>query len=74
VQIKGGKTVKGIFHIQHVNNYHSQLKDFLKPFHGVSTKYLNNYLCGISWPCKTITRFSSLQSNCWGLYHWYVPP
>lgn len=44
VQIKGGKTVKGIYHIQHINNYHSQLKGFLYPFKGVSTKYLNNYL------------------------------
>ena len=45
VQIKKGKTsVKGIFHIQHMNAYHSNLKSFLRRFYGVSTKYLNNYL------------------------------
>ncbi len=45
VQIKGGKgSVKGIYHIQHLNSYHSKLKSFLATFNGVSTKYLNNYL------------------------------
>ena len=45
VQIKGGrKAVKGIFHIQHINAYHSKLKRFLDLFKGVSSKYLNNYL------------------------------
>jgi len=31
-------------HIQTVNNQHSQIRDFLKPFKGVATKYLPNYL------------------------------
>lgn len=31
-------------HLQKVNNVHSQLKTFLKPFNGVSSKYLQNYL------------------------------
>ena len=45
VQIKGGKgSVKGIFHIQHINSYHSQLKSFIRSFKGISSKYLNNYL------------------------------
>lgn len=44
VQLKGGRCKKGIYNIQHVNNYHSRLKAFLRRFHGVSTKYLNNYL------------------------------
>ena len=45
VQIKGGKgSVKGIYHIQHQNAYHSKLKAFLASFKGVSSKYLNNYL------------------------------
>ncbi len=43
-QIKGGKAVKGIFHIQHLNAYHSKLKAFVPSFKGVSTKYLNNCL------------------------------
>ena len=45
VQIKGGKeSVKGIYHIQHLNAYHSGLKNFIARFKGVSPKYLNNYL------------------------------
>ena len=44
-QLKSGKRViNGIYHIQHINNYHSQLKGFMCTFRGVSTKYLNNYL------------------------------
>lgn len=34
----------GAFHIQNVNAYHSRLKGWLHPFHGVATKYLANYL------------------------------
>jgi len=31
-------------HLQTVNNQHKQIRDFLTPFNGVSTKYLPNYL------------------------------
>ena len=31
-------------HLQRVNNTHKQVRDFLKPFNGVSSKYLQNYL------------------------------
>ncbi len=31
-------------HLQHVNNIHKQLRNFLIPFNGVSSKYLQNYL------------------------------
>lgn len=44
VQLKTGKSKKGIYNIQHINSYHSQLKKFMRSFNGVSTKYLNNYL------------------------------
>lgn len=44
VQLKTGKSKKGIYNIQHINSYHSQLKKFMRGFNGVSTKYLNNYL------------------------------
>lgn len=30
--------------IQHINGYHSSMKRFMRPFNGVATKYLNNYL------------------------------
>ena len=44
VQLKNGVAKKGIYNIQHINNYHSRLKKFMQNFNGVSTKYLNNYL------------------------------
>ena len=44
VQLATGKSKKGFFHIEHINNYHSRLKEFIRPFKGVATKYLNNYL------------------------------
>ncbi len=31
-------------HLQKVNKVHSQLRGFLRPFNGVSSKYLQNYL------------------------------
>lgn len=44
LQLKSTKRVSGTLGIQHINGYHSQLKTFMKRFHGVATKYLNNYL------------------------------
>lgn len=41
---KEGYVKKGIYHLQHVNNYHKRLKDWMKRFQGVATKYLDNYL------------------------------
>ena len=32
------------FHINNINAYHSHLKEWLRPFHGVATKNLPNYL------------------------------
>ncbi len=34
----------GVYHIQHVNNYHSRLKQWMRRFNGVATKYLDHYL------------------------------
>jgi transposase-like protein len=31
-------------HINNVNGYHGRLKEWLRPFHGVATKYLDHYL------------------------------
>ena len=44
IQIDNHKKKNGIYSIQRINNYHSQLKDFISHFKGVSSKYLNNYL------------------------------
>ncbi|NIK80482.1 transposase-like protein [Paenibacillus castaneae] len=41
---KDGYVKKGIYHIQHVNRYHGELKYWLKRFDGVATRYLDNYL------------------------------
>lgn len=39
--------VEKIYHIQHVNSYHSRLEDWInRKFRGVATKYMDNYL---SW-------------------------
>lgn len=44
LQIKSKHRMMGALGIQRINGYHSQLKDFMVRFHGVATKYLNNYL------------------------------
>ena len=44
VQVKGGKSKKGIYNVQRVNSYHSSLSKFMRGFNGVATKYLNGYL------------------------------
>ena len=44
IKLSKARRVKGIYHIQHINNYHGKLKGFIDRFNGVSTKYLNNYL------------------------------
>ncbi|GAA4847565.1 hypothetical protein GCM10023310_27120 [Paenibacillus vulneris] len=36
--------VKGVYHIQNVNSYHSRLKKWIDRFNGVTTKYLQHYL------------------------------
>lgn len=42
----GKERVRGLYHIQNVNNYHSRLKGWMDRFNGVATKYLDHYL---SW-------------------------
>lgn len=44
IQMDTDKRVKGHYNIQRINAYHSRLKGFISHFHGVSTKYLDNYL------------------------------
>ena len=47
--IPSGKHIKGIYHIQHINAFHSNFKAFLEKFRGVSTKHLNSYLMWFKW-------------------------
>jgi transposase-like protein len=44
VNLSAGVRVRGAYHVQNVNAYHSRLKYWLDHFHGVATKYLPNYL------------------------------
>jgi transposase-like protein len=44
LNLRQKRRTQGAFHIQNVNAYHSRLKGWLRPFHGVATKYLANYL------------------------------
>lgn len=48
-KIETGKFKKGIYHIQHINSYHSRLKKWMDRFNGVATKYLNNYMYWFKW-------------------------
>ncbi|CAM3130821.1 IS1595 family transposase [Sporolactobacillus spathodeae] len=38
------RVIKGIYHIQNANSYHSRLKRWMIRFNGVATKYLDHYL------------------------------
>jgi transposase-like protein len=40
----GERVIDNVFHIQNVNAYHSRLKNWMRRFCGVATKYLPNYL------------------------------
>jgi hypothetical protein len=48
-QIKRGKHKEGIYHIQHINSFHSKLKKWMDRFNGVATKYLANYMYWFKW-------------------------
>jgi hypothetical protein len=45
----GIRVVAGVYHIQNVNAYDSRLKEWMTRFHGVATKYLDNYLGWRRW-------------------------
>lgn len=44
VTSSAGERVRGAFHVQNVNAYHSRLRTWIQRFHGVATRYLPNYL------------------------------
>ncbi len=44
VNLSQGQRVRGAYHVQNVNAYHSRFKRWLERFNGVATKYLPNYL------------------------------
>ena len=44
INLSAGVHVRGAVHLQNVNAYHDRLKPWLHRFHGVATRYLDNYL------------------------------
>lgn len=40
----GIRVVAGVYHVQNVNAYDSRLKEWIRRFHGVATRYLDSYL------------------------------
>lgn len=44
VQIERGKHKKDVYHINHINALHNELKLWIKKRYGVSTKYMENYM------------------------------
>lgn len=44
VNLSAGQRVRGPWHIQNANAYHSRLKSWMARFKGVATSYLENYL------------------------------
>jgi len=53
---QGQRVIKGAYHVQNVNAYHSRFKLWMGHFHGVATKYLPNYL---GW-CRVMDEFHNL--------------
>jgi hypothetical protein len=47
-QSAGIRVVAGVYHVQNVNAYDSCLKVWIRRFHGVATRYRDNYL---GWFC-----------------------
>ena len=62
-QFEGGKGKQDIYHIQHVNSWHSRLKKWMERFNGVSTKYLNYYLVWYRWLEKTKSQEMHIRTN-----------
>ena len=59
---KGIRVLAGVYHIQNANAYHSRLKEWIRRFHGVATKYLDHYL---GWHRMIETFGEHLNSALW---------
>lgn len=68
--------IRNGYHLQHVNAFHHHLRDFLRPYCGVSTKYLENYVSLFVWiksnqaarqskRIKTISIARAATSDCY---------
>ena len=56
-----GERVRGDLHIQTVNGLHQRCKEFLGKFHGVATKYLDNY---IRWFEMSVANGDATSREC----------
>ena len=62
--MKAGKEYKrGMYSLAHINAFHSGLKRFLRPFNGVSTKHLPNYLNWHIWLQKTLSMMFDARTD-----------
>lgn len=59
VRIETGKHKNGVYHINHVNAYCNNIKQFVNKFRGVSTKHLNGYL---TW--YNTNKLTELETLC----------
>ena len=59
---KGIRVLAGVYHIQNANAYHSRLKEWMRRFHEVATKYLAHYL---GWRHMIETFGEHLNSTLW---------
>ena len=48
-QHKSPPEIKGVYHIQNVNNLHTRFRRFMRTYNGVATKYLNHYVGLFIW-------------------------
>lgn len=60
---KGKDARPGGYHLQHVNNFHSLLKRWLRPFNGVATKYLDHYTSWFTFDREATEAMS--RSGAW---------
>ncbi|MBU3101992.1 hypothetical protein KPL44_22380 [Clostridium sp. DSM 17811] len=54
---------EGIYHIQHINTFHSKLKKWKYGFQSVSTKYLANYMYWFKWLQSFSTQKDTVKSK-----------
>lgn len=62
-KIRRGKHKEGLYHIQHINALHSNLKRWIGRFNGVATKYISNYLYWFKWLQTFSTEKESVRTK-----------
>lgn len=59
LNMTSGRRVRGPWHIQNVNAYHARLKDWMRRFRGIATRYLHHYL---GW-FRTLDQYATTHLN-----------